>query len=160
MTELNTWAENGPTRQATALELDGGFECGPGDRDLFNWMFQQLLGRLELLDGAKFYRSALAIQNEPPVSPAKGEAWIVGTTPTGDWIGRANSIAEWSGVGWRFITPASWMLVGLPDRTDWRWDDTLATPAWVRWQPTLEYAGPVTLNDVRRLQPNFFYGLM
>lgn len=40
--------------------------------------------------------------NTPPVSPADGELWVVGDTPTGAWAARANSIAIFLG-GWFFI---------------------------------------------------------
>lgn len=46
-----------------------------------------------------------AIRNDPPVAPAAGAAWIVGTAPTGAWSGRADAVAWWTEGGWRF-TPA------------------------------------------------------
>lgn len=46
--------------------------------------------------------SVLAIQNGPPASPADGDAYIVGTAPTGAWTGHENDIAFWFN-GWRFI---------------------------------------------------------
>jgi hypothetical protein len=47
MAELTSWAESGETREATTEEIDGGFECGPADVELFNWMFQRILLKLE-----------------------------------------------------------------------------------------------------------------
>lgn len=44
--------------------------------------------------------------NAPPAGspgPAVGDAYIVGTAPTGAWAGRANTIAVYTGGGWRFI---------------------------------------------------------
>lgn len=38
-----------------------------------------------------------------PASPALGEGWIVGASPTGAWAGRANSVAFWTAGGWRFV---------------------------------------------------------
>lgn len=35
----------------------------------------------------------------PPPEPADGQCWIVGTAPTGDWTGKADAIAIWTGVG-------------------------------------------------------------
>lgn len=40
--------------------------------------------------------------NTPAVGPADGDAYIVGSAPTGAWAGRANCIAYYLG-GWRFI---------------------------------------------------------
>lgn len=46
-------------------------------------------------------------RNSPPTSPADGNAYIIGTAPTGAWAGRSNSLAVYYG-GWKFI----------PDRND------------------------------------------
>lgn len=45
---------------------------------------------------------AKAIQNTPPGSPAAGDVYIVGTSPTGAWAGRANAVAVYYG-GWKFL---------------------------------------------------------
>lgn len=47
--------------------------------------------------------------NAPPVAPADGEAWIVGTAPTGAWVGQAGTIAGWTAGGWRFVAPREGM---------------------------------------------------
>ena len=45
--------------------------------------------------------------NDPPVGPVEGDAYIVGDTPTGDWIGKAGYIAVYSELGaWTFTAPA------------------------------------------------------
>lgn len=42
--------------------------------------------------------------NTPPSSGlAPGDAYIVGTSPTGAWAGRANCKAYYSAGGWRFL---------------------------------------------------------
>lgn len=42
--------------------------------------------------------------NSPPASGlAVGDAYIVGTSPTGAWAGRANCLAYYSAGGWRFV---------------------------------------------------------
>ena len=43
--------------------------------------------------------------NDPPTSPAPGQAWVVGSAPTGTWAGHARAIAGWTAGGWRFATP-------------------------------------------------------
>lgn len=40
--------------------------------------------------------------NTPPVSPANGARYVVGTAPTGAWAGRANQVAQWLDGAWRF----------------------------------------------------------
>lgn len=41
-------------------------------------------------------------QNTPPISPNTGDVYLVGTVPTGAWVGQAKDIAEWNGSGWVF----------------------------------------------------------
>ncbi len=47
--------------------------------------------------------------NTPPPSPALGDAYIVGSAPTGAWNGAANSIAFWNN-GWRLKVPKTGWL--------------------------------------------------
>jgi hypothetical protein len=47
--------------------------------------------------------------NTPPGSPADGQCWIVGSTPTGAWAGQENKLAQRIGGAWAFHTP----FVGL-----------------------------------------------
>jgi hypothetical protein len=48
-------------------------------------------------------------RNTPPGSPADGQSWIVGSTPTGAWAGQANRLAQRIGGTWVFHAP----FVGL-----------------------------------------------
>lgn len=48
--------------------------------------------------------SALGYQNSPPGSPAEGDRYLVGDTPTGAWTGHAQEVAYYSG-GWQFLQP-------------------------------------------------------
>ena len=43
--------------------------------------------------------------NTPPVSPALGATYIVGSSPTGAWAGKTNYLARWRGNNWTFISP-------------------------------------------------------
>lgn len=65
----------------------------------------------------------------PPATPEFGQAWIVGTEPSGDWAGHANEIACWTDGGWRFAVPRIGMTV---------WAESLAQPVRYRagtgWQ--------------------------
>lgn len=49
--------------------------------------------------------SVLAVENDPPVSPAEGDAYVVDTAPTGDWAGYAKDIALYTKRGWVFAGP-------------------------------------------------------
>lgn len=41
----------------------------------------------------------------PPGTPASGDTYIVAASPTGAWVGKAGSIAIWSGSAWVFGVP-------------------------------------------------------
>lgn len=41
--------------------------------------------------------------NTPPGSPAQGDSYIIGASPTGAWSGRANCLAGYFGTGWVFV---------------------------------------------------------
>jgi hypothetical protein len=49
--------------------------------------------------------SCIAIQNTPPGSPVDGDRYIVGSAPTGEWVGHASDIAAYVGTGWVYFTP-------------------------------------------------------
>lgn len=44
-------------------------------------------------------------RNDPPATPLAGECFIVGAAPTGEWAGKASSMAAFTDAGWRFIEP-------------------------------------------------------
>lgn len=43
--------------------------------------------------------------NAPPSSPATGYRVIVGSSPTGDFVGHPGEIAQWTGSSWVFTVP-------------------------------------------------------
>jgi len=47
--------------------------------------------------------------NIPPESPEPGDAWILGTAPSGAWAGHARAVAGWTDAGWRFLAPVEGM---------------------------------------------------
>ena len=51
----------------------------------------------------------LAIEGEadfPPTTSTEGESWLVGTAPSGAWVGHARQIASRQGGNWLFTDPA------------------------------------------------------
>lgn len=42
------------------------------------------------------------ILNTPPGSPAVGDRYVVGCSPTGAWVGHESDIVEWDGAEWQF----------------------------------------------------------
>lgn len=45
----------------------------------------------------------------PPGSPAEGDLVIVGTSPSGAFVGNENALAQYLTGGWVFYTPFKWM---------------------------------------------------
>lgn len=56
----------------------------------------------------------------PPGSPANGAAYIVASSPTGAWAGKAGQIAFWlsSVSAWTFIVPAAGWIVWVADEAE------------------------------------------
>lgn len=42
------------------------------------------------------------LTNTPPGSPSTGDAYVVGTSPTGAWVGFNNQVTIWDGTAWQF----------------------------------------------------------
>lgn len=51
------------------------------------------------------------IAQTPPAAPADGECWLIGTTPSGDWAGRADHLAMAQAGQWLFQPPLPGMRV-------------------------------------------------
>jgi hypothetical protein len=50
----------------------------------------------------------------PPATPAEGETWALGLTPTDAWTGEAGKIASFRGGGWLFVAPqAGWQAYSI-----------------------------------------------
>ncbi len=71
--------------------------------------------------------------NNPPGLPAVGDRYLIGTIPTGVWIGNANSVAEYNGVDWDYTVPVLDNIVYITDvLTTLRYSGT----AWVAYSGT------------------------
>ena len=66
--------------------------------------------------------------NTPPGSPSDGDAYVVGTSPTGAWAAKNNQIARWTSVAnaWEFYVP----------KAGWKVQDSSATG-----QPSYTFTG-------------------
>ena len=88
---------------------------GQAQKELFH---NEALLRVDALLSA----AAEAVKPAPPPEPAEGGCWIVDSPAAGEWTGRENSLAVWTGGGWRFIAPTEGLRV---------WNKALG--AEVRW---------------------------
>lgn len=76
--------------------------------------------------------------NTPPGSPATGDCHIIGSSPTGAFIGQANKIAYYSENGWLFYAPFKWLeVVNEADDTRYIFNGT----AWIEFGLLLRDAG-------------------
>ena len=50
-----------------------------------------------------------APRDNPPASPVIGNCYIVGASPTGDWAGKPQFVAAFTGGGWRLLAPIEGM---------------------------------------------------
>ncbi len=94
--------------------------------------------------------------NAPPVSPATGETYIIGSSPTGAWVGAAGKVAAYF-AGWKIKTPlAGWCAWARPENrllvysgTSW---SNLATPfleGSASWTPgTVASGGGTSLTGI------------
>lgn len=67
-------------------------------------------------------------KKNPPISPSRGDRYLVGNNPNGDWVGHEKEIAQFDGSSWKFIVPSSGMqtfredisTVMIYDKTRWK----------------------------------------
>ena len=50
-------------------------------------------------------------RNGPPPSPAAGDCYVLGSSPTGSWAGQAKALAGYCDGGWRFVAAVAGMQV-------------------------------------------------
>lgn len=87
---------------------------GQAQKEMFH---NEALVRLDLAVQASVVAVGL---NDAPDTPESGQAWIVGTAPTGAWSGQAGALAGWTDGGWRFVAALEGMAV---------WDQATRTVA-------------------------------
>lgn len=79
--------------------------AGQAQKELFH---NEALTILDLLAHAAVEDQGL---NTPPATPAIGQCWIIGPSPTGAWASHAGALAGWTSGGWRFVTARAGMVV-------------------------------------------------
>lgn len=74
---------------------------------------------LALIDLAVAASAVTIGTNAPPVAPAIGQCWIVGSTPARAWLDHAGALAGWTTGGWRFVAPTEGMVVWVESAALW-----------------------------------------
>jgi hypothetical protein len=88
---------------------------------------------LDILDALLQAAMVSVSVNTPPGSPVAGDCYIVGTSPTGAWTGKAKALAYYT-TGWNFITPWEGLTVWAKDANalytydGTNWGVSVATP--------------------------------
>ncbi|MGQ0660215.1 DUF2793 domain-containing protein [Sphingosinicella sp.] len=68
---------------------------------------------------------------DPPTAPAAGESWLVAGGAIGDWADRDDSLATWTGGGWRFAVPVSGMTAWNKAAGNWlHWSGAAWVGGW------------------------------
>lgn len=69
-------------------------------------------------------------QNGPPAAPEDGQAWLVGSSPAGDWSGQAGKLALRQSGNWIFVVPRDGMrLLDRSSGQDLRYHGGWLAPA-------------------------------
>jgi hypothetical protein len=79
--------------------------AGQAQKEFFH---NEALQTLDILVGGAVEEGPRA---DPPTSPAPGDGYIVGTSPTGAWAGKPQYLATFTSGGWRFVAPIEGMSV-------------------------------------------------
>lgn len=103
---------------------------GQSHKELYH---NEALARLDFV----IHPHVQAIESDPTtLVPVSGQSWLVGANATDVWLGREDQIAGWTGNGWLFIAPLTWMRVFVESidnfvtyREGWQLTDVVASPS-------------------------------
>lgn len=77
-------------------------------------------------------------KNTPPVSPIAGDCYVVGASPTDEFIGHEQEIACYTSNGWLFAMPFKWLdVVNDTDQIRYVYDGT----AWLQYGLIMQDSG-------------------
>ncbi len=71
-------------------------------QEMTNVTWNEALAQLDALTGLVLLGQSV---DDPPADPQDGDAYLIGSAPTGAWAGYANKIASCLDGAWRFYTP-------------------------------------------------------
>lgn len=74
------------------------------------------LQTLDILVGGSVEDGPLAT---PPASPSIGDAYIVESAPSGDWVGQPGAVAAYTSGGWQFVAPVDGISLYVKSLGEW-----------------------------------------
>ena len=91
----------------------------------------------------------VAVEGEtatPPATPSDGKSWLIGTSPSGVWAGKAGQIASRQSGNWLFTAPLPGMrILNLASGQDFRFVSQWNAPA----RPAAPSGGTTTDAEAR-----------
>jgi len=88
----------------------------------------EALARIDAL----LHCAAEGTRNDPPLAPQDGETWLIGSVPTGDWLGKAGQLACRQSGQWLYASPRDGMRVlDRSTGTEMRYADGWGTAATI-----------------------------
>lgn len=97
--------------------------------------------------------------NGPPASPVTGDGYVVGSAPTGAWVGYSNAIAVWTSGAWVFSTPAAgWRVYNVGDGNFYGFNGAAWAVLTTETSPPANYAGQATITTVGTITQGTWQG--
>lgn len=86
-------------------------------------VFNQVMNQIDMRVGVSVINLTT---NTPPVSPTIGDIYVVGSSPTGAWAGKALQLAGYYGGQWTFFAPpkAGFVIYNQANKSRYSWDGT------------------------------------
>lgn len=89
-----------------------------------------------VMNGLDWQESVIDQQNTPPTTPAEGDRYLIGTSPTDAWSSNPNDVTEYLNGAWEFIQPdENFALIRNSDDTALRWNGT----SWVNFGSSVKH---------------------
>jgi len=88
-----------------------------------------------------------AVANTPPATPAEGATWLIGSDPTGAWVGQEGALASRQNGNWLFAKPCDGMR--LLDRSTGQ--DLRYSGGWKRATPPAAASGGTVIDVEARV---------
>lgn len=96
---------------------------------------------------ALLHPAVMGESETPPASPADGETWLIGQSPSSDWTGHAGSLASWQAGQWLFVEPS----IGLRVQDNSTGGMLYFNGSWQRFDAPVSPSGGNTVDTEARM---------